>query len=202
MIGDSMRAVYPMLRVPARGFIMVYMRALPDSFFHGSAVIVARELIGKTLVRKRGSTIERFTIVETEAYEGPHDLASHASRGRTPRTAVMFGPPGRLYIYFIYGMYHMLNIVTGPDGHPGAVLIRGVKGISGPGRLTRALAIGKDMNTKKLGRAAGLWIEEGETVPPRKILRTPRIGVNYAGPVWSQKRYRFVVGVRNSVSHM
>jgi DNA-3-methyladenine glycosylase len=137
--------------------------------------------------------MERFTITETEAYEGPGDLASHASHGRTPRTAAMFGPPGRLYVYLIYGMYDMLNIVTGPDGHPGAVLIRGVRGISGPGRLTRALAIGKDMSTKKLGRAAGLWIEDSEKIPSRKILRTPRIGVNYAGPVWSQKRYRFVL---------
>lgn len=193
MIVDSMRAVYPMLHIPARWLTMSDMKTLSSGFFHRSAVIVARELIGKTLVRTRGGTSERFTITETEAYEGPNDLASHASRGRTPRTAVMFGPPGYLYVYFIYGMYNMLNIVTGHDGYPGAVLIRGVRGISGPGRLTRALAIGKEMNTKKLGRAAGLWIEDGETVPSRKILRTPRIGVNYAGPVWSQKRYRFVV---------
>src|SRR3989344_7227500 len=114
---------------------------LNREFFNRNTVVVARELLGKYLVRKIGSKIVRAKITETEAYCGPRDLACHASRGMTPRTKVMFGPPGRAYIYLIYGMYHCLNIVTEKEGYPAAVLIRGCELADGPGKTCRDLKI-------------------------------------------------------------
>ena len=108
---------------------------LPATFFQRPAAKVARDLLGKKLVRQQGSALTLFMIVETEAYEGAHDLASHSSRGRTPRTEVMFGPAGRFYVYRVYGLHWMLNIVAGDVGDAAAVLIRGLGGISGPGRV-------------------------------------------------------------------
>jgi len=133
----------------------------------------------------------RARITETEAYEGPLDKASHASRGRTRRTEVMFGPPGRWYVYFVYGMYEMLNIVTGPEDYPAAVLIRGVEGADGPGRLTKKLHVTRSLNTKQATRATGLWIEDdGFVVRKKDIVASPRIGVAYAKE-WAQKPWRF-----------
>lgn len=133
-------------------------------------------------------------ITEVEAYEGLDDRASHASRGKTPRNAVMFGPPGRWYVYLVYGMHEMLNVVTGSEGHPGAVLIRGVEGIEGPGRLTKQLSITRALNTKTAAPESGVWIEDrGVDVAPARILKTPRIGVAYAGEEWAGKPWRFVL---------
>ena len=130
-------------------------------------------------------------ITETEAYIGPHDLASHAARGRTKRTEVMFGEPGTLYLYFVYGMHWMLNVVTGPAGYPAAVLIRAVQDINGPARLTKAMALTGSLNGKQADEENGVWFTD-DTRPPRtKIIRSARIGVDYAGPVWSLKQLRF-----------
>ncbi len=140
-------------------------------------------------------------ITETEAYLGPHDLACHSSRGRTARTEVMFGPAGRFYVYLIYGLHWMLNIVTGGDGKGAAVLIRGVACASGPARLTAALNIDGSFTGLRAGRATGLWFEDtGMDLHNRKVLRTPRIGVEYAGPIWAQKKLRYVVIGENSLS--
>lgn len=162
---------------------------------------MARELIGCILVRRIGKKSIRLIITETEGYEGPKDLASHAVLHRTgeykavktPRNEVMFGEAGHFYVYFTYGMHWMLNIVTGKKGHPSAVLIRGAGYIQGPARLTKALYITGALNKKAVGKRGGLWVENGVVVSNRNILRTPRIGVAYAGPVWSKKLYRFVV---------
>ncbi len=183
-------------------------KILKKDFFERSAVKVARDLLGKHLVRKVGGKTAIYLITETEAYEGPDDLASHASKGRTKRTELMFGEAGRFYVYLVYGMYHMLNVVTGAESHPGAVLIRGVENISGPGRLTKALSIGMELNGKKSCVATGLWFKDCPFFRgrefldnpkygsikniKRKIFTTPRIGVAYAGPVWSKKLWRFV----------
>lgn len=167
---------------------------LKKEFFKRSAIVVARDLVGKVLVRKISNKILRFKIVETEAYEGSKDLASHASRGQTQRNTPMFGEAGTIYVYFTYGMHHMLNIVCARVGHPSAVLIRGLQGVVGPGRLTKKLEINKDLNNKKLGKASGLWVEQGGVGEEKiKILRTPRIGIDYSGPIWSKKLYRFVL---------
>lgn len=169
-------------------------RILPEAFFARSAVEVAPELLGAYLVRRASDgAIARYRITETEAYEGLDDRASHASRGRTPRTAVMFGPPGRWYVYFVYGMHEMLNVVTGVEGHPGAVLIRGVEGVDGPGRLTKKLGITRALNAQPAGKSCGLWIERDDAAPaPKRIIRAPRIGVAYAGE-WAKKPWRFVL---------
>src|SRR3989344_4828359 len=163
-------------------------KVLGPIFFNRPAYIVAKDLLGKYLVRKIEDEEIASMIVETEAYEGMDDLGSHASKGRTPRTEIMFQKAGRIYIYLIYGMYHMLNIVTGKKDHPAAVLIRGVVGAMGPGRLTQKMEIGKQLNTLSLGKETGLWIEDrGIKVNKKDIKITPRIGVDYAGPIWSQK---------------
>ncbi len=167
--------------------------ALGADFFARSALIVARELLGKVLVRRLGSQAIVAMITETEAYVGPHDLACHASKGRTPRTEVMFGPAGHWYVYFIYGIHWMLNAVTGDVDHPAAVLLRGAGAWNGPARLTKALDIDKRLNGAAAARSSGLWIEDrGLRVPSKCIRRTPRIGVDYAG-AWAAKPYRFLL---------
>ena len=166
---------------------------LSREFYARPALTVARELLGKELVRKTEAGMLSGMITEVEAYIGPQDKACHAYKGLTPRTQVMFGPPGRWYVYFVYGMYWMLNVVTGEEGYPAAVLIRGVGEFSGPGKLTRAFDIDRTFNGKIANKETGLWIEDrGIKVPSSKIERTPRIGVFYANE-WAQKPYRFVL---------
>ena len=161
----------------------------PDTVAH------ARALLGKYLVRRfDDGSVERRVITEVEAYDGEHDLACHASKGRTKRTEVMYAGGGIWYVYLCYGIHEMLNLVTGPGGQPAAVLIRGVGGMNGPGRLTKAFGITRALNGAPATRSSGLWIEDrGVTVPPEKILTTARIGVDFAGPVWAQKPWRFVL---------
>lgn len=169
-------------------------KVLKDDFFNRKTELVAKELLGKFLVRRVGSETIAEMITETEAYVGPHDLACHSSKGRTARNEPMFCEPGTIYVYFTYGMHWMLNIVTERKDFPAAVLIRGVESVKGPARLTKALAIDKKLNGKKLGGKSDLWIEDrGVKISPRKITRTPRIGVAYAGPVWAEKKLRFVL---------
>ena len=167
--------------------------ALLLSFYQRPTLVVARELIGKTLARKENGIISRYSITEVEAYDGPHDRASHAWRGETPRNAPMFKRGGRWYVYFVYGMYWMLNVVTGPAGYPAAVLIRSLQEIEGPGRLTRALGITKKFDDQPIRQSSGLWIEEGREAPEGFVQKLPRVGVAYAGPAWSRKPYRFIL---------
>lgn len=153
--------------------------------------MVARELLGKYLVRKIGRKIVALKITETEAYHGPKDLASHASKGKTARTAVMFGPAGYSYVYLIYGMYHCFNIVTGKENFPSAVLIRGVEGINGPGKLCRELKIDKKLNNIDLTVSRELWFEDHAERPPA-VRRAKRVGVDYAGE-YKDKLWRFML---------
>ncbi len=181
---------------------MKRMKIIPASFFDRPTLEVAHDLIGCYLVRRTEIRIERHMITETEAYDGPKDLASHASKGRTPRTEIMFGHPGFFYVYFVYGMHWMLNIVTGPKDYPGAVLIRGLEKISGPARLTKKLNITGELNGKAANKEAGLWFEMPTTpsgkIPEKEIARTARIGVEYAGPVWAKKKWRFVLKTKSN----
>jgi DNA-3-methyladenine glycosylase len=167
-------------------------RPLGSRFFNRNAEDVARDLIGSDLVRRRGHRLFQFTITETEAYVGPHDLACHASRGRTTRTEPMFGPPGTLYVYLIYGLHWMLNVVTGPVGYPAAVLIRSAGGIMGPGRLAKALEITGALNGSTAAVSSGVWFSTGDQRISLQMICTPRVGVNYAGPIWSMKPLRFL----------
>ena len=182
---------------------------LSRSFYQQSTLDVARQLLGKYLVRKHpdGTTVGR--VVETEAYVGPEDRACHASKGRTARTEIMFGPAGYAYVYLVYGFHHMLNIVTESVDDPAAVLIRAVEPVggveimkarrrtaslhnlaSGPGKLCQAFAIDRKLNGDDLcGKV--LYLEDHEE-PVSKVVTTPRIGVDYAGP-WKHKPWRFLI---------
>jgi len=156
-------------------------------------VSLARWILGKHLVIQTESGTVSKAITEAEAYDGPNDLACHASKGKTERTAVMFGPAGRWYVYLVYGMHEMLNIVTGPENYPAAILIRGLDRISGPGRLTKALDINRRFNKCEAIQGTGLYLEDrGIEFSDEEVEVTPRIGVNYAGPDWSMRPYRFV----------
>jgi len=167
---------------------------LEQPFFERPTVHVAKALLGKYLVREIGNERIALMINEVEAYDGPHDLACHARVGKTARTQVMFGPAGHFYVYFVYGIHWMLNIVTGEEGYPAAVLIRGAGHLSGPARLTKFLSIHGKLNAKPADPSSGLWLEDrGVCVKAREIAATPRIGVAYAGEVWSQVPYRFVL---------
>lgn len=183
------------------------MQTLPRSFYDRDAESVAREVLGKLLVRRvdRRSRVGR--IVETEAYLGPTDLAAHSSRGLTKRTAVMHGPPGHAYVYLIYGMYHCLNLVTGPGDLPSAVLLRALEPIanldsvntSGPGRLCRALDIDLRLNGHDLTRGELVVAEPPTPLGPFEIVARPRIGVDYAGE-WARKPLRFYIAGSRSIS--
>lgn len=154
--------------------------------------MVAKELPGKYLVRRFGAKEIALLITEVEAYLGHNDKASHASRGKTERNKIMFEEGGRWYVYFTYGMHWMLNIVTGRKNYPAAVLIRGTDKVKGPGRITKYLKIDKRFNGELADRKSGLWIEgRGCKMKASEILKTPRIGVDYAGPVWAKKPWRF-----------
>ncbi|NPA90098.1 MAG: DNA-3-methyladenine glycosylase [Chloroflexi bacterium] len=169
---------------------------IPRSFYDRPTVQVAQELLGHYLVREYEGQLLVGRIVETEAYVGLDDKASHASVGRTARNAVMFGPPGYAYVYLIYGVHHCLNVVTERPGYPAAVLIRAlepVEGVevmrrlrggradreltNGPGKLCQALAIDLRFNGHDLCLGRELWVAQGESVPPEEIVRGPRVGV-------------------------
>ena len=169
-------------------------KILSMEFFNRPTLEVAKELLGKFLVCKKGDNTIGAMITEVEAYVGPEDKASHASRGRTPRTEVMFGRPGFWYVYLIYGVHYCVNVVTEKEEYPAAILIRGVQGISGPGRVSKYFGIDKSFNARSASQKNGLWIEDcGVQLKPRQIRRGKRIGVEYAG-AWKDKKWRFYVG--------
>lgn len=164
---------------------------LTARFFNRPTQKVARDLLGKYLVRKNGRRVTSGMITEVEVYDGFDDKASHAHSGITPRCRIMFGPPGNWYVYLTYGMHWMLNIVTAKKGYPAAVLIRSVENVRGPGRLTRAFRVGKGLNGMPLCKSSGLWIEDrGTKITKGRIKKGRRIGVDYAGS-WKNKLWRF-----------
>jgi DNA-3-methyladenine glycosylase len=160
------------------------MRPLPRSFYSRNTVSVAKDLIGKTLVRKINGTTIGGIISETEAYT-TNDPASHAFKGLTKRNAPMFGEVGHAYVYFIYGNHHCLNVTARSGQRAGAVLIRGIAGVNGPGRLTKMMGIDRTFNWKDMTVDGNLFVSEGEKL---RIMRTPRIGISSA----REKKWRFV----------
>ena len=165
---------------------------LGSDFYRRDVLEVAPDLIGKDLLRvyPDGKTF-RYMITEAEAYRGEEDLACHAAKGRTSRTEIMYHEGGCLYIYLIYGMYWMLNIVTFVENIPQAVLIRGVRGLNGPGKLTRELQIDKSFNGERLTESERIWVEDTGKKP--EIITSPRINIDYAGEIWAGKKWRFGV---------
>jgi len=178
-------------------------KTLPAPFFDRPTLTVAKELLGKYLVREYQGQTAALMITEVEAYDGPKDLASHARRGITPRTTIMYGPPGYFYVYFTYGMHWMVNIVTGKKGYPAAILIRaGMTDdgalIKGPARLTKHLKITKNENGKPAVKATGLWLEDrGTDIKSYRLIKTKRIGVDYAGEIWANKLYNLSLVLKN-----
>lgn len=169
----------------------IYPRLHP-AFFKNDAVVVARQLLGRTIVRRFDNGEEcRFVIVETEAYQGEEDLACHASKGRTPRTEVMYHDGGAIYVYLIYGMYWMLNFVTGEESLPQAVLIRGVDAVTGSGRVGRLLQLNKSFYGEDLYTSNRLWVEDTPMI--ETYTTAPRVGVDYARE-WKDKPWRFIGG--------
>jgi DNA-3-methyladenine glycosylase len=190
------------------------LRRLEVSAVSALSVDVAPSLLGTLLVRDDGVDRQVARIVETEAYAGPGDQASHAKSGRTPRTEVMFGPPGHAYVYLVYGMHHCLNVVCSPDGTASAVLIRAVEPVSGanamrerrgssggpdvrlgagPGRTCQALAVDRSLGGIDLLHDERLWLarDRAGDDEPVEVVSGPRIGVDYAGPDWSSRPWRF-----------
>lgn len=184
---------------------------LNRKFYSRNTLNVARDLLGKKLIRQTPEFELSGMIIETEAYQGQKDSACHAHRGKTPRNAVMFGPPGCAYVYFTYGMHYLLNLVTEEEGNPCAVLIRAIAPLSGiakmeanrkrrgkdltngPAKLCQALAIDKSLNGLDLTLGCQLWVAPNQDIPESKILAAPRIGINYAAPKDRDAQWRFLI---------
>lgn len=190
---------------------------LQEDFYARDTVVVARELIGKTLVRLEGQNEIKGIIIETEAYRGEEDLACHCRVGKTPRTEIMYGPAGRAYIYLIYGLYWLLNFVTETPGSPGAVLIRAIvpregreliasrrgqqperNWTNGPGKLSQALSIdGSQNGTKIFGNDAVIYVEDRFEIDPGLILAGPRVGLDSVPEPWRSIPWRFMVNYQH-----
>ena len=197
------------------------MNVIQQEFFARPTLTVARELLGQHLVREIDGQRLSGLIVETEAYIGLDDSACHASRGRTPRTEVMFGPPGRTYVYFVYGMHYMLNLVTEEEGFPAAVLIRALEPLAGfdamqahrpritrevnltngPAKLCQALRIDKAWHNWDVTLGEKLWLEPGDPAPETSIATGPRVGIAYALPEDQAAPWRFWVRANRFVSY-
>lgn len=185
---------------------------LDPAFFDRPPLPVARELLGCRLVRVLAGQRLAGIITETEAYDGEEDLACHARAGLTPRTRVMFGPPGHLYVYFTYGIHWLLNFVTGPGSHPSAVLLRGLvvtegqaqvgrlrsqrppsQWTDGPAKITQAFAIDGRLNGQWMyAPDSPVWVEAGQPVPDEQVSAGPRVGINTVPEPWKSKPWRFM----------
>lgn len=160
-----------------------------------TTVACARWLLGKYLVRRSpDGTTEARLITEVEAYDGERDLACHARAGRTARTEALYAAGGIWYVYLCYGIHEMLNLVVGPRDWPAAILIRGVEGVAGPGRVTKHFGIDRRLNRAAADPVSGLWLEDrGVHISRGRVQTTARIGVDYAGEIWAAKPWRFVL---------
>lgn len=171
-------------------------RRLVREDFERPTLVVARELLGKFLVRARPGAVAMIT--EVEAYKGPRDLACHARRGRrTPRVEPLYGPGGTIYVYLVYGLHWLLNFSTAGREKPEGVLVRGIlaadgKPVAGPGRVTRHLGLDQRFDGLDATSSDALWLEDrGVHVPARRIRRGPRVGIDFAGPYWAARPWRF-----------
>lgn len=165
---------------------------LNDEFYHRDCLEVAPDLVGKILVHElNDGTQKRLRITETEAYRGEEDKACHASKGRTPRTELLYGESGIIYVYLCYGIHWLMNVITGEKEQPQGVLIRACEGkYNGPAKLTKYLQIDKSLNGKSITSNLELWIEDDGYCP--KIRTDKRVGIDYAGEEWANKEWRFI----------
>lgn len=165
------------------------MEKLGEDFYHRECLEVARDLVGKVLVRRTDDGELRLRISETEAYCGESDTACHAHKGRTPRTEVLYAAAGTIYVYLCYGMHYLMNIVTGEVEQPQAVLIRACVGAEGPGKLTKALSITKEFNRKSILQCDTLWIEDDGFACD--VVTDRRVGIAYASTEDQNRLWRF-----------
>lgn len=186
------------------------MNILKEKFYSRDTLTVARNLLGKKIVRRLDGAKLAGIITETEAYCGSDDSACHAHRGMTRRNEVMFGPPGHAYVYFTYGMHYLINVVTESEGKPCAVLLRAIHPVcgltrmearrkrsgknlvNGPAKLCQALGIDKTFNGWDLTRGSRLWLEDDQDIPDDRVCATPRIGIDYARREDRDALWRFV----------
>lgn len=172
------------------------LKKIANSFFLQDVLLVTPSLLGKYICRRfDDGKIKRYMITEVEAYRGEEDLACHARCGKTKRNSVMYETGGKIYVYLIYGMYFLLNIVTSKKNDPQAVLIRGFDGISGPGRVGRELKLDKSFYGEDISESSRLWVEDSNGIENFEVIQTTRIGVNYAGE-WAKKRWRWVAKIQ------
>ena len=166
------------------------MKKLHEEFYARDSLAVARGCVGKLIAhRLPDGIIIRLRISEAEAYRGEADTACHASRGKTPRSAMLWEKPGTIYVYLCYGMHWMLNVITGREGEPQGVLIRACLEAPGPGRLTKKLRIGKELNGGSF-LGSELWLEDDGARP--EIVAAPRVGIDYAAPEDRDAPWRFI----------
>lgn len=167
-------------------------KKLGYDFFHRDKLTVARELAGKIIARKNpDGSIIRVRITETEAYGGEEDKACHASKGRTPRTELLYGKAGTIYVYLCYGMHWLMNIITGEEGAPEGVLLRAGENYTGPARLTKAIGVDKRFNGQSVCGNKEIWIEDdGKRFD---IVTDVRVGIDYAGEEWKNKPWRYKI---------
>lgn len=185
-------------------------KKLTRNFYTGPTLKVAKELLGKYIVRKVGRKKLVGKIIETEAYVGPQDRASHAFGGKiTPRNKAEYLIGGHIYIYLVYGMYWQMNVSTGKEGEPECVLIRAIESekgeislTNGPGKLCRYLKLDKSFYGEDIAKSERIWLEDRkEKIKSSQVLATKRIGIDYAGPYWSRRKWRFLIkgkGLKNS----
>ena len=167
------------------------IRRLKRDVLEQPATRLAPELLGMLLCRKTQQGVLKYRIMETECYFGEEDTACHASRGKTDRTKVLYEKGGTAYVYLCYGVHCLFNVVSGRQGHPEAVLIRGVTGYNGPGKLTRAMEIGRDLNCEDMVTSDRLWLEDDGFRP--EYVTAKRVGIDYATEEYRDILWRFIV---------
>ena len=173
-------------------------KILDESFFHRDVLEVATDLVGKLIVRTFDDGTEvSLRITETEAYRGEEDTACHASKGRTERTEVLYGKAGTIYVYLCYGVHWLMNVVTGEEGHPQAVLFRACQVYDGPGKLTKKLGIDKSFNKESFCGNPRIHIEDDGYRP--EIEKLPRVGIDYADPEYRDILWRFADRDRKNI---
>lgn len=165
-------------------------KRLGRSYYSQPATFLASDLVGKLLCRRTEEGILKYRIMETECYFGEEDTACHASKGKTERTRILYEKGGTAYVYLCYGMHSLFNVVTGKAGHPEAVLVRGVTGYNGPGKLTRGMGINRELNGEDMVSSKRLWLEDdGYQLP---IRADKRVGIDYATPQYRDILWRYI----------
>ena len=167
---------------------------LERDFFMEDSPQLAPKLLGKLICIRQNRTIKKFRITETEAYFGTEDTACHAHKGRTKRTETLYEEGGVLYVYLCYGIHSLINIVTGDKGFPQAVLLRGIEGTNGPGRVSRKLGVDCSFNNLDITESEELWIEDDDFSVP-EIITSPRIGIDYATEYYRNIYWRFYINI-------